>query len=192
MARKYSEIFSLIVRDQSDLIGHIAYGLYKDEKAKYIGHFKETNGREPSDAELDLFHDISCQKDKIIKYRFIASNILRSFIDESLIETIEQAEQDCVERHADVLREVIKPLQPATKKEVFLHGVLQSIAGAFAFSLIVAAFMFIKEYKGADSPITTSVEKYFHKIESPKPVQWSLTSDIDSVVSVSSIETNQQ
>ena len=173
MARKYSEIFSQIVKDQSDIVGHIAYGLYKDEKSKYIEHFKETNGRDPSDAELDLFHDISCQVDKVIKYRFIASNILRGFIDESLRETINQAEQDCVERHADILRDVISPLQPPSKKTAFLHGVVQSIAGAFVFALLVAAFMFIVTYKSADVPFVDKIP---------------LTQDAPSVTQSSSVE----
>ena len=63
MERKYSNIFSLLVRNQSDIVGHIAYALYKSEKANYIEHFCAINNRKPTDDELSIFHDISSQPD---------------------------------------------------------------------------------------------------------------------------------
>ena len=152
MERKYSNIFSLLVRNQSDIVGHIAYALYKSEKANYIEHFCAINNRKPTDDELSIFHDISSQPDSVNEYRFVASNILSRFIDNSLQESIQGIERSCYARHADILKDVIKPLRPPKKRISFLHGVAQSIAGAFIFALIVAAFMFIISYKGAEVP----------------------------------------
>lgn len=149
MSRKYSFIFSRIVKDDSDIVGHIAYALYKSDKVNYIENFKESNKREPTDEDLDAFHSVSSQYESIRKYRFIASHILKEFLDDTLEESINNIEQECNERHADILKEVIQPLLPKKKWTVFWHGVLQSVAGAFIFALIVAAFVFIKSYKGA-------------------------------------------
>lgn len=52
-----------------------------------------------------------------------------------------------VEDDSDILKEIIKPLLPKKKSTIFWHGVLQSVAGAFIFALIVATFVFIKSYK---------------------------------------------
>lgn len=149
MSRKYSFIFSRIVKDDSDIVGHIAYALYKSDKVNYIENFKESNKREPTDEDLDAFHSVSSQYESIRKYRFIASHILKEFLDDTLEESIDNIEQECNERHADILKEVIQPLLPKKKWTIFWHGVLQSVAGAFIFALIVAAFVFIKNYKGA-------------------------------------------
>lgn len=149
MSRKYSYIFSNIVEDDSDIVGHIAYALYKSDKVNYIENFKNKNKRDPSDEDLDAFHSVSSQNESIRKYRFVAEYILRGFINNSLKESLENIEQDCNNRHAAILTEIIKPLLPKKKWTAFWHGVLQSVAGAFIFALIVAAFVFIKTYKGA-------------------------------------------
>lgn len=149
MSRKYSFIFSRIVKDESDIVGHIAYALYKSDKVNYIENFKESNKREPADEDLDAFHSVSSQYETIRKYRFIASHILKDFLDDTLEESIDNIEQESNERHAEILKDVIKPLLPKKKWTLFWHGVLQSVAGAFIFALIVAAFVFIKNYRGA-------------------------------------------
>lgn len=149
MSRKYSYIFSKLVEDDTDIVGHIAYALYKSDKVNYIESFKDSNKREPTDEDLDAFHSVSSQIESVRKYRFIAAHILSDFLDNSLDESIEKIEQDCANRHAEILKEVIKPLVPKKKSTAFWHGVWQSVAGAFIFALIVAAFVFIKSYKGA-------------------------------------------
>ena len=157
MAKKYNNVFSLLVNSRSDIAGHIAYSLYKEDKVSYVSRFKETNKREPTDDELSIFHDVSSQPESIQKYRFIASNILSSFLDYSLEESANKIEQDCYQRHADILRGVIEPLRPPKKWSLFWHGVFQSIAGAFIFALLLAAFMFIVTYKGADIPFVEKI-----------------------------------
>lgn len=149
MSRKYSYIFSRLVENDSDIVGHIAYALYKSDKVNYIESFKETHKTDPSEEDLDAFHAVSSQMESIRKYRFVASHILKEFLNDTLEESFENIEQDCNKRHAEILKEVIAPILPKKKSTAFWHGVLQSVAGAFIFALIVAAFVFIKSYKGA-------------------------------------------
>lgn len=120
MSRKYSYIFSRIVEDDSDIVGHIAYALYKSDKVNYIEHFKETHKEEPTEDDLRAFHDVSSQPDSVKKYRFVAAHILSDFLDNSLDESIEEMEKSCNERHADILKEIIKPLLPKKK----IHNLL--------------------------------------------------------------------
>lgn len=149
MSRKYSFIFSRMVENDADIVGHIAYALYKSDKINYIEHFKESQKKDPTEDDLNAFHDVSSQSESVKKYRFVAAHILRDFLDNSLEESLEEIERDCNDRHADILKEVIQPLLPKKKSTIFWHGVFQSVAGAFLFALIVAAFVFIKSYKGA-------------------------------------------
>ena len=41
MARKYNYLFSSLVKDKSDIQGHIAYAIYKFDKISYLDKFKK-------------------------------------------------------------------------------------------------------------------------------------------------------
>lgn len=149
MPRKYSFIYTKLVRNDADIVGHIAYAVYKSEKIKYIEQLKTGLGREVEEDDLKPFHDICSSDDNIAKYRFMASQILRSFLDSTLSESIQNMERACIENHSQILSGIIEPLKPKRKWVAFWHGVLQSVAGAFLFALLIAAFMFIKTYQGS-------------------------------------------
>lgn len=48
-------MLDLLVKDERDLAGLIAYGLYKLSKRDWLSAFQQANAREPSAAELDAF-----------------------------------------------------------------------------------------------------------------------------------------
>jgi len=148
MPRKYSYIYTKLVRNDADIVGHIAYAIYKSEKIKYIEQLKVGTDEEIEEDDLKPFHDICSSDDNITKYRFMASRILRSFLDNTLSESIQNMERECIENHSQLLSDIIEPLKPKSKWYIFWHGVLQSVAGAFIFALLVAAFFFIKTYQG--------------------------------------------
>ena len=53
MPRKYNYIYKLLVEDRGDIIGHIAYALYKEDKIEYINKFKEEhNNNEPTEDDF--------------------------------------------------------------------------------------------------------------------------------------------
>ena len=53
MPRKYNYIYKQLVEDRGDIIGHIAYALYKEDKIEYINKFKEEhNNNEPTEDDL--------------------------------------------------------------------------------------------------------------------------------------------
>lgn len=144
MPRKYNYIYSHLVEGKGDIIGHIAYALYKDEKIEYISRFKkEHEGREPDEDDLKPFNDISSTENSIDKYKYIASRILQSFLDNTLEETKLQIEEELNKNHIALIKETVKPLIPPTKKSAYFHGVMQSIIGAFIFMIIMCALVFI-------------------------------------------------
>lgn len=144
MAREYNYIYKQLVEDKNDIVGHVAYSLYKNDKIQYINQFKEENGREPKEGELKPFHDASCLEGSIERYKESAITLIGSFLDETLADTTRQIE-DNYETH---LRNIIKPL-----KTKWWEAILQSVIGAFVFSLILAAFVFIYQNKGSDIPV---------------------------------------
>lgn len=144
MPRKYNYIYSRLVEGKGDIIGHIAYALYKDDKIAYISRFKEEhNGEEPDEEDLKPFNDISSTESSIDRYKYIASRILQSFLDNTLEETKSQIEEELNRNHLELIRDAIKPITPPSKLKGCFYSVIQSILGAFSFSLLMCALVFL-------------------------------------------------
>lgn len=144
MPRKYNHIYSQLVEGKGDIIGHIAYALYKDAKIEYIERFKkEHGGKEPDEDDLKPFNDISSTQGSIDNYKYIASCILQSFLDNTLEETKRDIEESINRNHIEVLRKAIEPLKPCSTAKAYLHGIAQSVLGALAFMIIMCAVVFL-------------------------------------------------
>ncbi len=155
MQRQYNFIYEKLVENENDIIGHIAYALYKADKIKYIKTFESEHGSgQFSEEDLQHFHEISCIDNNVDRYRLQAVQILQNFLDNALAETTTQIEKDVESRQKEILSRIIEPLKPKSKSRIFWNGVWQSIVGAFIFALIVAAFAFIATYSGSDITIS--------------------------------------
>lgn len=143
MAKKYCSIYSKLVQSESDMVGHIAYSLYKAEKVRYISEYKETNN-------VDVIPDKVVQEfvvgresqTSIDHYRGMAESILQDFMGRSFDAMSEQVISEVTNRLIQHMDANITPDLP--KKESwwvkFLNGCLQSIGGAIALSVIIWLF----------------------------------------------------
>jgi hypothetical protein len=59
MQRNYNFIYSKLVENEYDIVGHIAYSLYKKDKIAHIERFRQKNSTEPLDHELIPFNEFS-------------------------------------------------------------------------------------------------------------------------------------
>lgn len=149
MARQYNFIYRELVEDDNDIVGHIAYSLYKSDKIKFIEEFKAKHGQEPAEDDLRQFHEVCCIQSNIDRYKMQAISILQQFMSDTLASTTKQIEEDYKKAQDKHLADIVAPLVPK-----FWWNVWQSIIGAFVFALIVAAFAFIKTYNANDVNIT--------------------------------------
>lgn len=150
MTRAYNFIYKQLVEGQNDIVGHIAYSLYKAEKVEFIESFKKDHGNnEPTEQDLEPFHRATSLKSSIERYRFIASNILGETLNNVLQESIQDIEKRCQENHKQMLSEAVSPLKPNPYKQ-FLSGSAQSVVGAFVFSFLLAIMGFINLFKLSD------------------------------------------
>lgn len=155
MQRQYNFIYEKLVENENDIIGHIAYSLYKSDKIKYIKSFQTMHGTEEvKESDLQRFHEISCIDNNIDRYKLQSVQILQNFLDNALSSATTQIEKDVENRQKEILSQIIQPLAPKSKIRIFFNGVLQSIVGAFIFALIIAAFAFIATYSGTDITIS--------------------------------------
>ena len=73
---KYNFIYEKLVESEDDLVGLIAYGIYKKHKIEYITRIKEEQKREPTDEECRSFFVASTTSSQLEKYRNQAENML--------------------------------------------------------------------------------------------------------------------
>ena len=139
MARKYNFLYNKIVRDERDVVGHIAYALYKSSKIRHIEKYKEeNNNREPTEEVLERFHSISCQDDQIERYKLQATAILQDFLDNTLAETTQKIEAENKAKQLEILKQV-----NSIKPKGFMHGVWQGLAASGLFMVFFSAIMFV-------------------------------------------------
>lgn len=140
MARKYNFIYSQLVDGDNDIIGHVAYSLYKADKINYIEKFKEENpDSDLSEEDLKPFHDISCMKGSIDKYKMQAVSILQIFLDDTLSSTTKQMEDNFINTHKEIIKDVVKEWKPKS----FWNGIWQSLIAAFIFMFVMCALIFL-------------------------------------------------
>lgn len=94
MARKYNYIFKKLVDDETDLIGLVAYGLYKNNKIEYLEKFKDKNGREPTEDELELFNEHSCTDSSLHNYIKVAETNINDLMNETVYQEVEKQKKN--------------------------------------------------------------------------------------------------
>lgn len=167
--QQYNYIYSKLVSDETDILGHIAYSLYKAEKVEYL---EKLAGQKEIDIDKAIghFHQISCLDTTIERYQLQAQTILLDYLNEVLKKHKEDIKSDYLENQRKQLSEVVQPL-----KQGFLNGVLQSVVGAFIFAIVLAAFAFVFTYSKNDTSIQTGTEAARAVQQSPA------TADADSL-----------
>ncbi len=142
MQRNYNHVYSLLIKENEDIVGHIAYSLYKKEKVEYIQkHIDE--GTPLTDIELIPFNEISSTDSSIESYRTKADILLQGFIENVLEETIADIEQQAINKQSEILSNIVKPLTPT-----FLGNVGAGIVSAFIFAILLAVLAFILQFQG--------------------------------------------
>ena len=165
MARKYNYIYKRLVQNENDMIGNIAYSLYKTDKIKFIENFKEKHGGiEPEEQDLFQFHDFTSSASSIERYKMQAILFLNTFLDDTLSAVTKQMESDFVNKHQDIIKDALGNLISEVKPKPFRYGVFQGVLSSFIFTLITCAFIFFFTIK--DKTVTFKIGDNNHKIES--------------------------
>ena len=145
MARKYNFIYSKMVKGESDMIGHIAYSLYKAEKIGWIEERKaENGGKEPTEADFEEYNKSCCTTQRIYYYRSMANGILQAFMGGSADMMAEQVASDVSEKVTQHINKNIAPQMPKkmSKWAYYGHGIAQSAIGTIVLSLIIGIILF--------------------------------------------------
>jgi hypothetical protein len=102
-ATEHSTIFQRLVKDDGDLVGLAAYGLYKHDKREWLARFVERHGRRPDRRDLDDYQDRFSDAD-IKRYRKQAEEKMLSFAEVIVEDRRSDFEQEIRARELDGLR----------------------------------------------------------------------------------------
>lgn len=139
MARNYNHIFSKLVDNETDLIGLVAYGLYKNNKIEFLENFKEKNGREPSEDELNNFNEYSCTDNSVQNYIRIAEANINELMNETIFQEVDKQKRDFFNNQTNEIKNIVKELKPRSAWDGFGLRILQS----FIASILVASLIFL-------------------------------------------------
>jgi uncharacterized membrane protein YccC len=129
----YNYIYSTLVQSEQDILGIIAYSLYKRQKIEYVQTFKTKHGREPSDDDLAPFHDVSNSTTQLESYRNQAGQLAQGFLDASVAAQAAELEQ----YYSDKASVEIRNAKPR-----FWWGVAQSVVGSVFFVFLLGFLVF--------------------------------------------------
>lgn len=158
---QYNYIYSRLVTAPDDIIGIIAYALYKQQKIEWITRFKERHeGSDPQDHDLAPFHDLTNTESALLGYRRQAKEIL----DEYLSQSINQATADIADSYNEILANELQNVEAryanATRpfagqiisiaktefsamKPGFWNGVMQNVLANVVILIITAVILLV-------------------------------------------------
>ena len=149
-------IYSKLVRDDDDIIGMVAYGIYKKHKIEFIESIKKEHHREPNEEEWHAFALSSNTDSQLDKYISQADNSLATFVMASAGEQVKNAERQMLEQY----QANIKAVLPSNWKTVGL-----SVLGSFIFSAVITLALILGAFSEKDKA------EFVHKIVEEHPVQ---------------------
>jgi hypothetical protein len=151
MSKEFNFIYNKLVDDRNDILGHIAYSIYKKDKIDFIKSKKE-NGIAVSDEVLKPFHEISSSDASIESYKMKAEIVMQAFFENTISEIYSDIEKETKENHTHIIKDTIKPLTSS-----FWKSVWAGLLSAFLFALLLAAIAFILQFR--ESTIHISIDK---------------------------------
>ena len=122
MQKKYSEAFSKIVENETDIEGMVAYYMYKQQKQEFTEKYIRQNSKVSDNDTLKNFHD-TCLTDAAIRgYRSQSSELLQKYGQIVFLQKV---------------RDLSKIENQLNEKNAFREGVKQSVVGSFVFAFLL-------------------------------------------------------
>lgn len=126
--------YSALVRENDDLVGHVAYALYKRDKLKFCEEHADGNGGQlASSAELAIFIRSSNLRTRLDGYRSEAELLLRKMTEYQLEDAISQVE---AEADAELLRKF-------RESKSWRRSTGEALLGSVVSALVWGAIVFV-------------------------------------------------
>jgi hypothetical protein len=128
----YNFIYTKLVQNETDVIGVVAYSVYKRQKIEYIEAIRSKHQRRPDERELASFHDLTNSATQLDSYRQQAVALVRVFLKSAISEEAVQLSQ----RYEERTKQELARFRPR-----FWTGVAQSVIGSAGFVMVLGALV---------------------------------------------------
>jgi hypothetical protein len=142
--RKGHRTFSALVQHENDLVGLIAYGLYKRDKLAFIERHRQKHGCEPSEADLAGYIATVNLESHLSMARDRAAELIEGMYEELLADATERLQY---EHQAELVRE-LKAARP------FWRSVGENIIANFVATLVIVALTVMIIINQQADPVT--------------------------------------
>jgi len=136
----YNFVYEKLVDNENDILGIIAYSVYKRQKIEYIAHIKAAQGRKPNSEELEAFRNLTNSDTQLASYNGQAVDLVQSFLEEAINEEAKRLEEfyeQKAQSEIDKAKAELLALKPR-----FMFGVWQSVVGSVVFVLVLGCLVF--------------------------------------------------
>ena len=138
--QSYNKVYESLVSDQDDIVGFIAYGLYKKSKQEYITTFENKFHRRPKPDEL-LTHVSCSEMPRLNAYRKEAERTLQFLLEQAVSEKQSELEKDFQSNLWKYVNNY-EPPTPVEKIFTFCMSAFSGVFGNFLTSVIVILLLY--------------------------------------------------
>lgn len=140
MGQPYSFIYRELVESEDDLVGLIAYGIYKKHKIEFIRKIKSEQNREPETADFESFCAASTTKSQLSSYRNQAEAMLSETLGNIADAELRRYEEEMLKNYRKEISSCI-PSNIST----FTTSIIAGVVSTLLFTLVAGIFYFIGE-----------------------------------------------
>lgn len=143
-SRDYNRVYEHLVEAEDDVIGLVAYSIYKQDKRDFLIEWRERRGGSPTADQLDVFTAGVLTPGQQQRYRFTARNILDAYA-----KTVVEAERPLIQSLA--ITERIESAARAVEGSAHWYRQIPAgIASALIYTLLLIAILLVLRYAGVD------------------------------------------
>ncbi|EXE62028.1 hypothetical protein J580_1033 [Acinetobacter sp. 1542444] len=106
----YNWIYKRLVRNENDLVGAIAYVLYKEHKIEFIRRIEQETGEDPTKEQWVEFHRVSCLDSTLSGFQKRAEELVNEFLRGALASFAQEIEEQADARMEEKVRLLTQPL----------------------------------------------------------------------------------
>lgn len=136
--QKYNKVYESLVKNQNDIVGFIAYGLYKKSKQEYITTFEKNFGKRPTSDELTT-HVLCSEIPSLEAYRKEAEQTLEFLLEQAVSEKEAELEKN-FQRN---LWKYVKNYEPPSLLDKFFTFFKSSFSGVMGNFITTAIIILL-------------------------------------------------
>lgn len=146
--RRYNEVYEKLVREPGDLVGMIAYALYKDSKRDWILRFEKDENRRPDEDETFRGY-VRAQGDRELdRLRNQAEDLLAEYSGVVLEEAAPRIREQALQTEA--LTQAKSLHSQVERNTRWYMGIGANVAGAFLYSVLLVILVLILRWVDVD------------------------------------------